>query len=111
MSEFSDAPTCETGFWEPLHSGCPVCGPNGPCRDPEYEALIQANLEGKRRANVARFFLCLFIALVPLMLVPMFDWLGAPMTRTNAGWAFGCTILLLGQITYLVCFKGWRADA
>jgi hypothetical protein len=47
-SEYRDAPTCEIGFWEPLHSGCPVCGPNGPCRDPDYEALIQANLERKR---------------------------------------------------------------
>lgn len=41
-NEYRDAPTCEIGFWEPSHSGCPVCGPSGPCRDPDYEALIQA---------------------------------------------------------------------
>lgn len=34
-------PTCEYGFWKPMHEGCPKCGPNGPCTDPEYEALIQ----------------------------------------------------------------------
>lgn len=49
-----DQPTCATGFWEPLHAGCPVCGPtNGPCIDPEYEALIQANLKRKRVRKVA----------------------------------------------------------
>ncbi len=24
-----------------MHEGCPVCGPHGPCIDPEYEHLIQ----------------------------------------------------------------------
>jgi hypothetical protein len=43
-----DTPTCETGFWEPAHAGCPVCGPNGPCRDAEYEAIIQRHAADKR---------------------------------------------------------------
>jgi hypothetical protein len=43
MSDGRDVPTCEYGFWEPLHDGCPACGPDGPCRDPEYEAIIQAH--------------------------------------------------------------------
>ena len=36
-----DSATCETGFWKPMHEGCPKCGPHGPCIDPAYERLIQ----------------------------------------------------------------------
>lgn len=42
MTSQRDIPTCELGFWKPMHEGCPVCGPDGPCRDPEYELLIQS---------------------------------------------------------------------
>ena len=45
-------PTCQIGHWEPLHSGCPMCGPDGPCLDPEYEAIIQQNLADKRFRRV-----------------------------------------------------------
>ena len=33
--------TCEYGFWEPSVSGCPVCGPDGPCAlDPNFAETI-----------------------------------------------------------------------
>lgn len=57
-------PTCATGFWEPLHEGCPVCGPNGPCVDPEYEAMIQANLRKKRRRAKIENVLLICLSLI-----------------------------------------------
>lgn len=62
MGQYQDGvPTCEIGHWEPLHAGCPVCEPNGPCRDPFYEALIQTNLAGKLRRKAAAQTLAIFL--------------------------------------------------
>ncbi len=41
MREDAAQPTCALGFWKPMHEGCPMCGPHGPCIDPDYERLIQ----------------------------------------------------------------------
>ena len=68
MSDQRDIPTCELGFWAPLHSGCPVCGPDGPCRDPEYEAQIQAYMEARR------FRKALFIVSAVILLVMFAGW-------------------------------------
>lgn len=65
MSEFRNQPTCALGFWEPLHEGCPVCGPNGPCLDPDYEAVIQTHAASKRRR---RLILALVAALCTIAL-------------------------------------------
>src|SRR5574341_2675973 len=57
-------PTCQTG-WKPMHEGCPVCGPSGPCLDPEYEAIIQAQ-RGKRLYVNTLLFVCGIVLLLAL---------------------------------------------
>lgn len=43
MNQRTATPTCVMGFWKPEVSGCPVCGPDGPCTvDPEGLAEMQA---------------------------------------------------------------------
>ena len=59
--------------------------------------------------NVLRFFACIVIALMPIMLVGTLEEIGLHQTRSNAGWALICSILLLGFIAYLVLVKGWRS--
>lgn len=67
-----DQPTCAIGFWEPLHAGCPVCGPDGPCTDPEYEAVIQANLARKKFRK--EFLLALLVGLAILAVgIPLIE--------------------------------------
>lgn len=63
MSEYRDAATCEIGFWKPAHGGCPVCGPNGPCRDAEYERLIQ-QVRSRDQFKRALFRLSVVVLLV-----------------------------------------------
>ena len=65
MNRYADTPTCETGFWEPLHEGCPVCGPDGPCRDPAYEAAIQANVD-RRRFRKLLMIVCALVIVAAL---------------------------------------------
>lgn len=51
--------------------------------------------------RVLRFFACILIALVPLLIVAAFDWAGLSVGRANAGSAMVCTILLLSYIAWL----------
>lgn len=59
--------------------------------------------------NTLRFFAALLIALLPMMLVAFLDHSSFPQSRTNAGWAIICSILLLSLLAYQMIVRGWRA--
>lgn len=61
--------------------------------------------EGTKRT--LRFYARILIALVPLLIVALFDGFGLRVGRTNAGWAMICTMLLLAYIAWL----GFKEDS
>lgn len=61
-----NVPTCQTGFWRPSHRGCPVCGPNGPCNDIEYEQDIQADLTLRRFRKALAIVVAVVLAIALL---------------------------------------------
>lgn len=42
MTNRKDVPTCYTG-WKQVWDDCPVCGPDGPCQEPEEAERIRRN--------------------------------------------------------------------
>lgn len=54
-----------------------------------------------------RFYACILIALVPLLIFALFDWFGLRVGRTTAGWATICTMLLLAYIAW----RGFKEDS
>lgn len=71
--------TCEMGFWKPETSGCPVCGPDGPCTiDPEALARDQAETRKGRDRRVAGTMIVMAIAALLALLLAGCSALRAP---------------------------------